>query len=492
MTLRIYEDGNVIVLYDVDEGVRAPFAKGTISYRFDENSGIYSFYAIAGSEKKLMFQHIVNTLRVSLADLQKKDGSGFATNEEFESYVNRIIVTRDVSIDAGGRARVSQANVQLDVKQINDDQPLFYSRESVGAGSQVYSQNDGGVIMSVTANGDKAIAQTKMMGFYLSGQSELTEITSISMQIESQVIKRMGYFSTSTTTPFNTEIDGIFFESNGDTMDYRFKIIKKDGIELLNVPQSQWNVDTLSGYDFANFSVFALDFLYLGGTGVALGFARGRKFFKCHEYDHAGLVPSTFLVSPNQPLRWEIESTGGAGSMIQVCGLAASEGSTDIVGTETSFHAYNFQANNALEIYAVIGVRLKANYRNIRVAIESVSFQAQNNDDFTWFVMLNPTLDGTPPVFGTTDDTGLTLNNTVLEVAIGNGGGGGTRNIVTNAELIQKGGQVEGTTASGQSFKTSISPGTQIDGTPDELWVCLRPRTAGLNVDVTPNFREFI
>jgi hypothetical protein len=188
---------------------------------------------------------------------------------------------------------------------------------------------------------------------------------------------------------------------------------------MLSTNQDDWNEDTFSGRDFDNFTVLIYQFLYLGGTALRLGFVDNGIIKWAHTYIHSGLVPSTFISSPSQPIRYEIRSTGGAGSFNQICAQCASEGSIDEVGVTRSFIFEDFQANDAGDDYAVLGIRLKDAYRDVTVKPKSVNILAETNDDFIWRLCLNPTVADT---FTYNDQT-----NSSLQVALG-----ATANVVTD------------------------------------------------------------
>ena len=372
-------------------------------------------------------------------------------------------------IDAGGRLRVSQLTTLLDIKQFNDNEPLFYDRVNIGTASQTYDKNLGGVTMEVAANNDAAICQSKMFAPYFSGKGQFIEMTFSGFKHDTDVIKRAGYFSSNILSPYDSNKDGIWFESDGEN--YRY-IIQKNGVELFN------EIDT-SGIDFSKFNVLAIQFLYLGGTSVKFGFVVEGLIQWTAQYDHAGNIESTFLESPDEPIRYEIRSLGGSGSFDQICAQVASEGSIDEIGVSRAFFVEDFQANSAGTNYATLAYRLKSAYRNIRVDNNDLNILIETNDDLQWFLCLNPTIAGT---FTYTDQ-----QDSAVQVATGD-----TTNTVSNLGLIIDTGFAQGNTQIQKPFKNSLRAGTQIDGTPDEFVIVVRPRTGGLDVYVEITINEFI
>ena len=415
------------------------------------------------------------------------------------SNINAIVYTTEgkadlnkgAQLDAANRARVSQVTTLGDYKQINDNLPLFFSEEIIGAASGTYDGNEGGVVCAVTSNGDAIIRQTKQWHNYFSGKSQVFEVTSSDFHPQTGVTKRKGYFSSNAVSPFNSNLDGIFIETaNGG--EHTFNVYK-NGTEVLSVAQSDWNVDTLgagklnpsgikiSGNDWQRFNVFAADFLYLGGTAVAFGFFSKRLFNVCHIYDHAMVndtVQAPMIKSPNQPLRWEIRSTGSAGTMNQICGAVGSEGSINDIGITRGFNQAA-TVNYGTSIYALIGVRLKEAYKNITVIPLSGSVLATSTArDYIWTLRVNPTIAGT---FTYNDET-----NSAVQYALGD-----ATNTVTDGTILEAGLGTSDTPIE-ISPDVSLKIGSQLDNTMDELVLCIQPLTNNTQCIGALNIKEYI
>ena len=415
---------------------------------------------------------------------QKEDGSSFSSDTELMDYLDIVLGSSDVStldaggqVDAGGRIRVSQITSQIDIKQINDDQPLYYDRENIGTATQVYTKALGGVTMAVASNLDAAICQSKMFANYFSGKSQFGEITFCNMTNESNVTKRAGYFSANTITPFNSNKDGLWFEADGTG--FRFRI-QKNGVDILNVAQSDWNLNRLESFDGAKFNVLAFQFLYLGGTAVRFGFIKNGGIEWCHQYTHAGLVASTFVESPNQPIRYEIRSTGGIGSFEQICAQIGSEGSIDDVGIHRHVSNGSITATSSGTEYAMLGIKLKTAYRNIRIDLKDLSVLSASNDNFKWRILLNPTVAGT---FTYNDVT-----NSSLQLATG-----ATANTVTTAseDLIIAEGFGTGNSATQSGLDSALRIGSSIAGVNDALVMTVTPLSNNLSVSTTLGVQEY-
>lgn len=385
-------------------------------------------------------------------------------------------------LDAGNRLRVSQITTLIDVKQTNDDAPLYFSRANGGAGTQTYEINRGGTVMDVVADGDYAVCQTKMWAPYYSGKGQFGEITFSDMNPQANVIKRAGYFSSATTGDFSTSYDGFWVETQDTTT--RF-VISKTGTVKMSVDQSEWNIDKAEWLDMRKFNVFVFQFLYLGGTAVKFGFIHEGVIRWCHVYVHAGLVEDTFIRTPQQPVRYEIRSTGGTGNFLQICAQIASEGSIDEIGVQRSYtlNGLAVNANSVGTFYALMGLRLKQAYRNIRVEEQSVNILATTNDDFLWELRINPTVAGT---FTYNDQA-----NSALQLALGDTVANPSPNSVTGGLIIQSG---LGSGNSGVSgvLRSSLRLGSTIAGVPDALVICISPLTTNLDITGSVNIKEFL
>ena len=477
MSYRIYNSGNLLVITNTVTWSVQKFPKNECWYEFVNTDApiTYSIYYKNPERKILLDQPYTN--------IQNKSGIAYTSDVLLQKDLDILLGTSDVStldssgqIDAGGRIRISQITSQLDIKQINDNQPLYYDREVIGTGTQVYTKNLGGVTMSVGANLDAAICQSKMFANYFSGKSQFGEITFSGMTNETNVMKRAGYFSSNTTTPFNSNKDGLWFEADGT--DFRFKI-EKNGVEILDVVQDDWNLNTLSTFDGSKFNVLVFQFLYLGGTAIRLGFIEDGGITWCHQYTHAGLVASTFVESPNQPIRYEIRSTGGEGSFVQICAQVGSEGSVDDVGIHRHVENGAFSATSSGTEYAVFGIRLKTAYRNISLLLKDLSLLATTNDNYLWRLWLNPTVGGT---FAYVD-----IDDCALQFA-----DGATANTITaDGTILIASGQGTAQSAIANNLESAIRLGSNIDGTVDTLVLSIIPLSNNMVIYSTLGVQEY-
>lgn len=292
-----------------------------------------------------------------------------------------------VMIDAGGRLRTANLTTLFDGKILDADDPLLW--ENVGTGSGLFANN--GLLMSVGA-GEYFIRRGKHTCPYFSGKSQLIETTFDGFKKESNVTKRIGYFSSVATAPFNTGFDGFFLENNGTDISI---VIENDGLETARIPFESWsNYNALKDYDFDSFSVALWDFLWLGGTELRLFLKTNLGFVLAHTYEHAGNTKGTFIKSPNHSVRYEIVSNGGTGSLNSICSQVATEGGFPEAGKPlVIFNQTGISANSIGTIYALKGVKKVSGFRDIATTITRASIaNGSNNDNGIGLLLLNPTL----------------------------------------------------------------------------------------------------
>lgn len=307
------------------------------------------------------------------------------TNTKLDSIIENTTII-PFGFDAGGRTRVSQITTLLDGKILGgDDLSLF---ENVGTGTATYANNK--VNLEVTS-GQYMIRQSKRFCPYFAGKSQLIELTFDNFQLESGIIKRVGYFSSSATAPHTANFDGIYFESNGDTNEYRL-ITTRQGTETLNL-----DVTTLvSGYNFENFTVIAFDFLWLGGAVLRFFLKTSNGFELIHQFDYSGTQTDIFMLSPNKPIRYEIRSTTGTGSLRYICSQVATEGSINEGGKTLSLYNPTSVTTNAVgTIYALKAIRKQVAFRDTAIQILNIAITVNATSDAGILMLfVNPTLSG--------------------------------------------------------------------------------------------------
>lgn len=350
-----------------------------------------------------------------------------------------VAITNDVtsavnnfSYDPSGRLRVGQLTTMLDGKILNVDNARLF--ENVGTGTGTFTNNK--YNMAVTS-GQYLIRQSRRFTPYFSGKAQLIEETFDNFQPQANVVKRIGYFSSNAVAPYDTTKDGVWLESDGTTIRL---ICSRAGTETLNVAITAWSgyadlaeYQTLANWQ--NFTVVAFDFLWLGGAVLRLYVKTSTGFVLAHTFNYAGSAQDVFILSPNQPVRYEIRSSTGVGSMRYVCCQVATEGSFNEAGETISvFNTAAITANAIGTIYALKSVRKIAARRDMAIQIVGMDVtNAATADAGILMLIQNPTVsasisyatnsnfeDGTPTTQTITAGTG----RVVCALPVGSNGGG--------------------------------------------------------------------
>jgi len=291
---------------------------------------------------------------------------------------------------ASGSLMVANPKILFDGKILGaDDTTLLW--ENVGTGTFTFTGNK--VDMAVTA-GQYCVRQSRRRIPYFSGYPLLVENTFDNNDVEANVGKRVGAFSSSAVAPYNTSLDGFWLENDGTT--YRLKAARL-GTETVNVPFEEWdNYNLLSTYNFNNFSAIFFDFLWLGGAGLRVWVCTpDRGWVLGHAATYIGNNQDVICSTPNQPIRYEIYSTTGTGNFRYVCSQASVGGSDlDNLGYGVwSRNAVSIACNSASIIYALQGFRKTAAFRDIVVKLVDIACVNEATTDTGMLMLIrNPVL----------------------------------------------------------------------------------------------------
>ncbi len=393
------------------------------------------------------------------------------------------------SIDAFSRLRVSNPYTLFDSKQLHDKSPLFWDEVLGGSATSIHLPSSARTRMSVTANAaDFVIRQTKMRFNYQPGKGELVFFTFYNQHVAG-LTKRMGLFDgtgINNLTPNN----GIFFETNSGVS----WNIAKNGTVAERILQADWNADTLDGSGDANnpsglclcetaAQIGIIDFEWLGVGRVRVGFVIGGIIVYTHYFNHANVAgfDSVYMSTPNLPLRYDIQSDGSAAGFIDhICSSVMSEGGREDNGVVryASTAGTHVDANVENIIYAIIGIRLKSDYKDISVKLLNASLQLHTaSHQVEWILKFNPTVAGT---FTYVDQV-----DSAVQIARG-----ATVNTVTGGYditggFLESGGTQAGSAGSGErGIENAILLGSKIDGTMDTIVLCARPIAGSTSVDI--------
>jgi len=450
-------------------------------------------YIIIGNDVTVIDTFTNDSRTDATGNIQDSGGSPIGDREDIIKYFDGFIFRSDVRteeeedegndigtlppLDADGNLPVSQKTILGNY--VMDVHSLPYLLDRKGTGTQVWSQGE--VTMSVTA-GQYAVCQSFQVHPYFAGKAQKSEITFDDFGHEVNVTKKKGYFTSDRVAPYNTNYDGFYIESDGTT--YNLVIANGNLGTEVRVPQASWNNQTTS-FDLTKFTVMAIDFLYLGGTAVRLWLMVDGAFVLMHTYLHAGIKDGTIVKSPSLPVRWEIRSTTGTGSMQQICADVTTSGTLELTGTQivTPLSTNKVNANTANVTYMLKAIRLSPTIglskSLLSLAIDSLS---TTNDDVWISLRINPTVAGAMGAWTElTDENGQNLG---LQYADPDMGTNPSTTTVTGGMEFWGGfsGKLTRETQSG-SVGLNRKIGIDLDGVPDTIVLCITPTPTGARAD---------
>jgi hypothetical protein len=391
------------------------------------------------------------------------------------------------NIDAFGRLRVSNVTSLIEVQHLYDKQPLTVSEKLNGSGTSTHDMTNSLVTMSV-GNSASVIRQTKAVAMYQPGKGQLIEASFSNFQTETNVVKRVGYFTgpaTPTNLP-NSTYDGIFLESDGVSgFGYSWVICHKDVGIVTRIPIIQWSnaiVDPTT-IDWSKSQLLFIDFQWLGTGRVRMGLVIDGKVIYFASYTPQNVDTTPYMKSPAQPIRYEImHTTTGANvaSLNMICAQVSLEGAINRLSKQQGIN--NFAETTLATAgtkYPVLGYRIGSTYNAVSSLMESVQIIATSaaTDHSLITVEINPTLSVGP--------TWNTITNSPLEYALGTGVATVTSPGFVLSNFIAKGGSIAETDI--LLAEVSLKPGFSVDGVSDQIWVCITPSANASKFRTTAN-----
>lgn len=403
------------------------------------------------------------------------------------TWIREVELGTPIQQTADQRVRYSSQVSIGDYKQHTDPAQGYFDRAVIGAGTWDYQQTGTGATrMIVTSGTDAVIAQSYQWHNYYAGKPIKVELTASEFHAETEVSKSIGYYSSTVTTPFETDFDGFMFHNDGTELSCR---IYRDGVLMFDKKFGDWdNQELLTNFDPEKFNLYMIDFLYLGGAACRFWVMTEYGLVKVAEYQHIGVDAGTFVKSPNQPIRYEIRSSGGNGGLNHICADVAVEGITSPVGFPFGFNmgATTMSSLNTATRYALLGVRHLtngANYRNFVQELRSVSVVGQTADDLLIEIFIGGTLAGTP--------TWTPIPFTHMEGFAGQLIGGIASSVHSGGVRIHSG-YLRGNDSSEVFVQTARRIGSFIDGTSEIMYLCVTPLTNNATVAGGINMYELV
>ncbi len=399
-------------------------------------------------------------------------------------YSNEMKYADSANLDAFGRLRVSQTTSLLDIKHLFDSLPLFVD-EKIGAGG-TSSWADSCVTMSTSASGGYVIRQSIKAAPYQSGKSQIVEASFTGFATQSNVIKRVGYYTAGTASSYGAGFDGFFLESDGTTGQISFQIWK-GGTNVVTVDSTSWQTAEYDAslLDWSKTQLMLVDFQWLGVGRLRFYMIVDGTPRLFYAHTGANSLSGVYMNIPNKPIRYEIRQSGaGSGSFGMICAGVAKEGSINSLYRTLAINDFTERTLvTGGTTYAMFGIRLVGSPAQIGVSgmLDAVDVLQTSNDNYLVTIQKAPTLSGTA--------SWAKLANTPIEYSFGAGALSVAAEGFTIASFMGKSGSLSQEKM--QMGDSAFSLGYKIDNTPEEWWVCIRSTGDNAKMRTGVNIKYF-
>jgi hypothetical protein len=309
-------------------------------------------------------------------------------------------------VDSFGRLRVSNPVTLFDSQNRYQLNEKFFSN-LIGTGTTVnYIQAQSSANLFVTSNvNDFVTRESKYVFNYQPGKSLLTMSTFVMNPAKSGLVQRVGYFGRE-----NGYYIQLGSNASPTTLFSNVYIVERSNVlgtvsETL-VAQQNWNGDKLDGsgasglsLDITKSQIFFTDLEWLGVGSVRSGFVINGTFINCHTFNHANLIPYTYITTACLPVRYEITNraaTSGTSNLNQICSTVLSEGGYE--PKEQLFCQLGPTGGKSVTTTTavpLISIRLAPGRLDAIAVLKQLNIAVSTTTDLAqWTLILNGTLSG--------------------------------------------------------------------------------------------------
>ena len=269
-------------------------------------------------------------------------GSKVATEELATKQVQRVktvlghygVDDGDLMGDAFGRLRVSAPQLLIDEKSVTAS-PLIGNAASGGA-SYSKPANKSSFYLTTGGVGSIATRQTRVRAVYQPGKSQFIQQTFTFGTATTGIVQRVGYFDDS---------NGLFLELDGSSLSFVIRSKYTGSVVDTKIGRALW-FDKLDGtgpsgktLDLTKSQILEMDFQWLVVGRVRFGFVIDGAFILAAVSNWSNRQSGVYMTNPNQPLRWQIESTSSAAAVTleAICGCVSTEGANELRGISLGY-----------------------------------------------------------------------------------------------------------------------------------------------------------
>lgn len=281
---------------------------------------------------------------------------------------DKIKLEPTAQLNAFGRLRTSDTRLLGEYRYMyGSGTTIEMIDKIVGSGQLIKDQARNCYLAQVgTDSGATAIRQTKQYHPYISGTTNLALITFVMNAQKTGLSQSVGIFD---------DLNGFIFRVRDNIAEF---VIRKNGVDVEVVPQSQWNGDRLDGSrsklnqsgvlaNFTKAQILAIDYQWLGVGKVRFGFVLGDETVICHTFYHANIVTEAYTFQPSLPVRWEIKNTAvttSTSNLMMICASVHCENSDYETGfsrsVSTDGTAVSITSANSTNGKGILAIRLKS------------------------------------------------------------------------------------------------------------------------------------
>lgn len=383
-------------------------------------------------------------------------------------YNNAVKYSDSPNIDAFGRLRVSEITSLLEVSQLYDKRPYIVDEVTGGTVTSTHSTINAEVVMSGTGLNSYVIRQTYNYAVYQPGKSQIFEASFSNFQLESNVIKRVGYFNAHSGSTYTDDIDGFFLESNGVTNTISFQIWKSGSLTY-SADTTTWSNSEFdpSSIIWNKTNLMIVDFQWLGVGRVRFGLVLGGITYYFTEFTAVNNISTVYMSSPNKPIRYELRCLNGTGSFNMICSQVSMEGSLNQLIIPAGIVGPSSQVTFATAgtKYPFIGIKMAPGFEDVSPILQNIQILNTSNDNYYCTVEIDPVISGS---YSFTASSQSEILKSI---------GDGTQTVTSTnpifATFIGESGSAA--LSSFDLLNSQVNAGSNIDGSAQELWICITP-----------------
>jgi hypothetical protein len=337
-----------------------------------------------------------------------------STNQPIQTDAsgNQIIKFYPTNTDAFGRLRTSNPYTLFEGSNIYRSSPKFTNASS-GTGNTTYDLNNSLVNLTVSGGVGHVIREGKYCAYYQPGKSLFSMFT-FCMDISNVNLRQMvGYYDCS---------NGFFFDVCGTTSYFTKRTFISGSVVETKIAQSSWNTNQLPSLNTATSQILWIDMEWLGVGSVRMGFVINGQFILCHQFNHANLINSVYITTPNLPARYEIISTGNLNKTLKaVCCTILSEGGFEFRGISNIIDNVSSTISQDVET-PLIAITLNQSSLNAitipsLLSIITYGSGSSSSGGILYLLRINPTITAT-------NWTSVTNSNILYSINLSNLSGG--------------------------------------------------------------------